>query len=64
VPDTIAELFARNPLEKRYTDEELDRVIAYMRERRKQSLLGKAAPKPKSEKPIGKDPDSLEDLGL
>jgi hypothetical protein len=39
--DTLAEFFARNPLDAPYTDEELGRVIAAMRERRKQLKASK-----------------------
>lgn len=56
--NTIAELFSRDPLEKPHTDEELQAIIAYMREKRGQFMLGKKAPAAKPDKL------SLEDLGL
>lgn len=55
--DTIAELFSRDLLEKPYTNEELDVIIQYMRERRAQFIQGKPTKAPKV-------PLSLEDLGL
>ena len=36
--DTITEFFARNPLDKSYTDDELDAKIAQLRELRKQRM--------------------------
>lgn len=48
--NTLADLFARNPLEIPHTDEELDRIIAYFREARAKHMLGKSAKAP----PVGK----------
>lgn len=53
--DTIAELFARDPMT--YAFQDIDRIIHYYRERRKDfNLTGKA-------KPVEKKVD-LADLGL
>ena len=54
--DTIAELFARNILDKPHTDEELKEIIKHLREKRAQ--YG-ATPKKGPAKTF-----TLEDLGL
>jgi hypothetical protein len=56
---TIAELFWRDPLDKQYSDAELQRVIAYMKEH-----LSRFPSKAAASLPQATNPDSLEDLGL